>query len=280
MKDTTYDFQRATKADHATPHARSFAGAMTAIPLSDETWVTTVRPAGGQWSSVHDYARVLLLELGNGELDGKRVVSEATLLARRKPQVKITEDHSYAMGLMVGTEAGVPIVQHSGGTAGFSTVYFWFPEQHVGVVIVCNVGGDAFPDRVKRRVLEALFDGEPRAERDLPEGVAQRKKAIVEALGSLAPRLDEAWFAPLAGAWVAPGLGRIELKLVNGQIVLDAGEWRVAASEKVDKNGTHAIVTTGAPFAGFDLVPDERAGKRVLVVHDDQHEYVFEKLQK
>jgi len=33
-------------------------------------------PAGGAWSNVHDISRWLLLELGNGRLDGQQVVSE------------------------------------------------------------------------------------------------------------------------------------------------------------------------------------------------------------
>jgi len=277
MKDTTYDFLRAGKGNHATPHARAVDGKLSGLPLSDEAWVTTVRPAGGQWSSVHDYTRVLQLELGKGEFDGKRVISEAALLARRKPQVKISDELSYGMGLVVGTETGVPVVQHDGGTAGFTTTYFWLPEHGVGAVFVANVGANPVPDLVKRRILEVVFDGEPRAERDLAEATKQRKKGTDDELALLAPQLDQAWFAPLAGTWAAPGLGRLEIKLVNGQIVVDAGEWKVNAAQKTGKDGTRAIETIGAPFGGIELVPEDRSGKRVLVVHDSQHEYVFEK---
>jgi CubicO group peptidase (beta-lactamase class C family) len=281
MKGTTYDFKRAAKADHATPHARDLAGTMTAVPLGDEAWAATVRPAGGQWSSVHDYTRVLLLELGKGELDGKRIVSEASLLERRKPQVKITDEQSYGMGLMVGTVADVPMVQHSGGTAGFTTDYFWLPEHGVGVVIVCNVGGEgAFIGGVKRRILEALFDAEPQAETDLAQAVEQRKKATADELALIKPEIDQAWFGPLAGAWIAPGLGRVELRLEKGKMILGAGEWKVTAAQKVGKDGTVSVETTGAPFAGVELFPEERDGKRVLVVRDQQHEYVFEKAAK
>jgi CubicO group peptidase (beta-lactamase class C family) len=279
MKDTTYDFARAAKGDHATPHARALDGAIAALPLSDETWATTVRPAGGQWSSVHDYTRVLLLELGKGELDGKRVVSEDALMARRKPQVKISEHASYGMGLVVGDYTGVPIVRHNGGTAGFTTNYFWLPEHGIGVVFVCNVGADGVPDLVQRRVLEVVFDGEAHAERDLAEAVAKRKKDSADELGLLSP-LDGEWFAPLAGAWAAPGLGRIVLARDGDHLVLDAGEWKARAGEKRGKDGTRAIETTSPPFAGLELVPEDRDGKRVLVLHDQQHDYVFEKLAK
>ena len=40
------------------------------------------------------------------------------------------------------------------------------------------------------------------------------------------------------------------------------------------------IVTTGAPFPGFDLVPETRAGATVLVARDAQQEYVFARLAR
>lgn len=277
MKDTTYDFQRAARANHAAPHARAIDGKLAALPLSDEGWVTPMRPAAGPWSSVHDYTRVLQLELGNGELDGKRVISKTALLARRDPQVKITDERSYGMGLMVGTEAGVPIVEHSGSTHGFTTTYFWLPEHNIGVVFVANVRGTPVPDLVQRRILEIVFDGEPVAERDLAVATAQRRKDIDDELAQLAPELDLAWFARVAGTWVSPDLGRIDIKLVNGQIVVDAGEWKVNAAQKRFGDGTRAIETTGATLAGLSFTPAERAGKSVLVVNDEQHLYAFER---
>jgi CubicO group peptidase (beta-lactamase class C family) len=280
MKDTTYDFKRAAKADHATPHARDLAGTVTPIPLGDETWVQNVRPAGGQWSSAHDMARVLLLELGKGELDGKRVVSEASLLERRKPQIRINEELSYGMGLGVGTRSGVAIVEHSGGTAGFTTDYFWLPDHGVGVVIVSNVGqGGVFVDTVGRRILEVLFDADPLAEKDLAQGADQRRQIIATEL-EMVKEADDAWVAPLLGAWVEPSLGRIELRREMGKLFLDAGEWKITVAEKTAKDGTRELVTTGAPFAGFEIVPEERDGKRVLVVDDEQREYLFEKVAK
>jgi CubicO group peptidase (beta-lactamase class C family) len=281
MKDTTYDFARAARADHATPHASDLAGTIAPVSLDDETWVTTVRPAGGQWSSVHDYARVLQLELGKGMLDGKRVVSEANLLERRKPQVRVSDELSYGMGLLVGTANDVPVVTHNGGTAGFSTDYFWLPEHGVGVVIVSNVGGsDVFVGAVRRRIYEALFDGEARAETDLARRVEEHEKDVATELAQVKMDVDPAWLAPLLGAWSTPGLGRVELSVKGGKLIVDAGEWRVAAGEKLGKDGTHAIETTGAPFAGVELVPEQREGKWVLVLHDPQRDYVFEKLAK
>ncbi|MCE9572809.1 MAG: beta-lactamase family protein [Deltaproteobacteria bacterium] len=281
MTATTYDFKRATRADHATPHARDSAGTMTAIPLGDETWVTTVRPAGGQWSSVHDYARVLLLELGRGQLDGKRLVSEANLLERRKPQVKVSDDLWYGMGLLVGTIHDAPWVTHNGGTAGFTTDYLWLPDHGVGVVIVSNVGGGGlFTSVVRRRIFEELFDGEAQAATDLARDVEQEHKSVTTELARIKTTLDPSWAGPLMGAWTAPGLGRIQLSIVRGAIRLDAGEWQATVAEKVEPDGTRVLTTTSAPFAGVSLTPELRDGAQVLVLRDEQREYVFAKVGK
>jgi CubicO group peptidase (beta-lactamase class C family) len=279
MKSTTYDFAKVKKGDHATPHAYDLTGTMTAFSLADELWTQNVRAAGGAWSSVHDYARVLLLELGKGKLDGKRLVSEENLLARRKPQVKINDELSYGMGLVVGTEYGVAVVQHGGNTAGFTTDYFWLPDQGVGVVIVANAGGaNAFEGAVHRRVFELLFDGKARAHDDLVDWATRRKKNMADELALIKLDPDQAWFAGLVGAWVAPGLGRIELRVEKGKPVLDAGEWKSAVGQKTDRDGTVKIVTTSAPFVGFELIPRDKDGKPMLVLDDEQKSYSFERV--
>ena len=281
MKDTTYDFKRAAKADHATPHARDLAGAVTAFPVGAEAWVSSVRPAGGQWSSVHDYARVLLLELGNGVLDGKRVVSEANLLERRKPQVKITDTQSYAMGLVVGTTSDVPIVTHNGGTIGFSTDYLWLPEHGVGLVVVTNTGGaGAFLNAVTRKAMEELFDATPRAADDLAQANARRARSVTEAVAQLAPAVDAAWFAPWVGAYTSPSLGRITLRQDGAHVVLDAGAWAMTLGQKTSGEGVRSLETTSVPFSGFEVFPEERNGRRVIVLRDEQLEYVFEPVAK
>jgi hypothetical protein len=46
------------------------------------------------------------------------------------------------------------------------------------------------------------------------------------------------------------------------------------ASRKND-DGTTSFITIDPGTDGFEFVVGERAGKRVLVIRDGQHEYVF-----
>jgi CubicO group peptidase (beta-lactamase class C family) len=281
MKTTTFDFKKVAKAEHAAPHPTDVRGKPVARPIQDELWVVPIRPAGGAWSSVRDMARFLLLELGNGELDGKRVVDEAQLLARRAPQIKITDDQSYGLGLMVATYRGIPMVSHSGGTGGFTTAMTLLPEHGVGMIILTNQGGSGlFGGVVARRVFELLFDGQPEAAADLADAIARRDQRLADELTRIELEPDAAWFGALAGTWAAPGLGTIELRTDKKQAVLDAGEWKVPVGRKTDLDGTVKLITTGGIASGLELVPREQDGATVLVLEAGQHEYVFERVTK
>jgi hypothetical protein len=76
------------------------------------------------------------------------------------PQVAMSKDESYDMGLMVDTTYGVPVVHHGGDMIGHHSDIVWLPEQNVGAIILTN--GDAgwlLRNRFRRKLLEVLFDG-------------------------------------------------------------------------------------------------------------------------
>ncbi len=278
MKSTTFDFKKVARSNHATPHPLDLKGEPVAVPIAAEEWTIPVRPAGAAWSTVHDLARVILLELGKGKLDGKQVVSEANLLARREPQVKITDELGYGLGLVVGTDHGVQVVTHGGATTGFRSVLVILPEHGVGLAILTN-GANAGPfnDAVRRRVMELLFDGRSEAREDLAAAIELQKKSLAEEWALVQADPDPAWIAELAGAWTTGGLGRVELRNEKGKALFDAGEWKVTFGKKTDRDGTIKLITTGAPLAGIELIPRDQDGHKVLVLDAGQHSYVFQR---
>jgi CubicO group peptidase (beta-lactamase class C family) len=281
MKSTTFDFGKAARSDHAAPHPFDLRGEPVAVPIAAEEWTIPVRPAGAAWSNVRDLSRVILLELGKGTIGGKEIVSEVNMLARRDQQVKITSELGYGLGLVVGTAHGVQVLRHGGGTAGFRAELLILPEHGVGLAILTNgVGGGAFNQAVERRMMEILFDGEPEAQDDLAEAMKLQQKTIDEEWKLVQADPDPAWVNELAGAWTADGLGRIELRREKGKAVFDAGEWSVTFGKKTDRDGTVKLVTTGAPLAGIELIPRDKNGRKVLVLEDGQHSYVFERAAK
>jgi CubicO group peptidase (beta-lactamase class C family) len=281
MRSTTFDIKKVAKADHASSHAQDLRGRYRPIPLSHEEMVVAVRPAGAAWSNLRDLERVLLLELGKGRLGGKQLVSEANLVKRREPMVKITDESAYGLGVFLERDHGVRIMGHGGNVAGFTTDFYFLPDHDVGVVVLTNAGySNAFQAAVRRRVLELLFDGKPEAADDLAQWKQRRAQTLAEEWALIQEQPDPAWFAGLAGAWRTDGLGRIELRADGkGGAVLDVGEWSVTVGQKTDRDGTVKLVTTGTPWPGFELVPGEANGKTTLLLDAGQKQYVFERVE-
>jgi CubicO group peptidase (beta-lactamase class C family) len=278
MRATTFDFARAKKQNHAMPHGRAWAPGYKPFPLSWEEAVIPVRPAGAAWSNVRDMSRFLLLELGKGVTpEGKRVVSEENLLKRREPQVKITDEASYGLGLMVAKDHGVSIVQHGGNNLGFSSDMYFLPDHGIGVVMLSNGGGtNTFLAAVRRRLMEILFDGEPEAAENLVAGIDLQNKARAEDTVLLKPQIDPALVSRILNDYTNPGLGRASVRREGRQVIIDVGEWQSPLAQKTDRDGTTKLVMMGPVFAGFELIPEEKDGRTTLTIQAAQQTYTFE----
>jgi CubicO group peptidase (beta-lactamase class C family) len=169
MTETTFAFGKALRGNHAAPHGEDADGKMRVADMAANYTIVAYRPAGGVWTSAHDFARYAELELSRGKLqNGKPLVSEENLLARRLPQVPIGENHTYGMGLMVDTRWGIPVVHHGGDLLGYHSDFFVLPDHGVGAVILTNAdNGELIRGPLMRRLLEVLFDGRPEAEGDV-----------------------------------------------------------------------------------------------------------------
>ena len=277
MRSTTFDFKRALRANHASAHGENADGKMEVASLDVDYCIVPHRPAGGVWTSAHDFARYVQLELAGGKLpDGKRLVSEENLFARRRIHVPIGEDHGYGMGMAVGTRYRTPVVHHGGDLPGYHSDFAALPEYGVGMVILTNANnGELIRGPLTRRLLEVLFDGRPEAEGD----VAAQAKRIRAEQEELRSRLiippDPAVLDGLGGAYRSPELGAVRLVRQADAAVLDFGEWRSAVGSRKNDDGSTSLITIDPGYLGFEFVIGQREGKRVLITRDGQHEYLF-----
>lgn len=277
MKSTTLFTKVALAGEHAMPHARGMSMSYEAIPMKIEGAVEAVRPAGAAWSTVRDLARYAALELGSGTVDGKVVVSKENLLKRRTPQVKISATSSYGLGLFVDSDHGVAVLHHGGNTLGFTSDLFVLPEHDLGVIVLTNAGGaNAFRRAVRRRFLELLFEGKATAQEEMMAAHARAKLSLDETLALIKKPADEAWMQKLVGKYHNADLGGLEVRKQGAGYVLDVGEWQSPVTQELDLDKTEKLIMTGAPFGGFDVVPEEREGKMTLVLDSGQVKYVFE----
>lgn len=277
MKETTFNMKRALSGNHAGSHSPDADGktakAMTAINDA----VIPARPAGGAWSSVNDVLKYVSMELAEGKLpDGTTYISKEPLLERRAPQVSIGKDVTYGMGLMVDTTYGIPVVHHGGDLVGYHSDMMWLPQQNVGLVILTNGDpGWLLRDRIRRKLLEVLFDGHPEAEAQLDadaksfyaELAAERKLMTIPA--------DAKESSKLAKHYANASLGEITVSRSGDSTIFDFAEWKSEVASRKNPDGTISFLTVVPGELGFEFVVGSGA-KRTLTIRDAQHEYVFE----
>jgi CubicO group peptidase (beta-lactamase class C family) len=276
MQATTFDYARALRGNHAMPHGRDIHDNTTQIAMDINHSIIPVRPAGAAWSNARDVLRYVSMELADGGLsNGKRYISKAALLARRAPQVSIGKHVIYGMGLEVDTEYGIPVVHHGGATFGYLSDMMWLPEHGVGAVVLTNsYSGWVLLDEFRRKLLEVLFDGRPKAD----DQVAAWAKAFSEELAAARKLLtvppDTAETAKLARRYVNDALGSIAVKQIDGATLFDFGEWRSEIASRRNPDGSVSLVTIVPGFIGLEFVVGSSA-ERTLILRDAQHEYVF-----
>ena len=278
MKATALDLDAAQKREHARPHARTLTFDPEPIATETERGVDSVMPAGGAWSNVRDISRWLLLELGKGKLDGKQVVSEMSVLERRKPRVKISAKQAYGLALFIDQSRGLQAIGHGGNTFGFSADATFYPEHGIGLVVLTNAAAaNAYTGAVRRKLVELLFDANEEAEKGLAFSIKQLGAVIKKQLEEITMKPDPAFVEPLVGTWTNSRLGAIEIRREGDGFTLDAGEWTAPVGEHKDQSGARKIILTGPPFVGLAFWSQKNEGKPALLFETAQQKYWFER---
>lgn len=273
MKDTTADFDLGSRTS-ARPHNRSLLDpheVVLPLPMDMERFVSANAPAGAIFSTVEDMERYAIVELQKGVTpEGKRVISEASLLERRKPRTKASATAWYGLGLGVGKRKGLTVVSHDGGTFGFSTRLYLLPERNVGLVIMTNVSDGDVLGLITGRFMEIVFDEKPRALEDLKkslhESQARVDKMRKEDLGPVPEEVS----TRLVGRYTNDRIGPMVVTLEKGKDrpLVDVGEWKSAVGYK--KEGEVEKLTLIDPPVGGMAI---RIDGRDLVIDFQQDSY-------
>ena len=120
------------------------------------------------------------------------------------------------------------------------------------------------------------FDGKPEAVEDMAFNAGLMRDNRARALARLVVPADAAAVAGLAAHYTNATLGELTVKRSGAATVFDLGEWSSAVATRKDADGTitFVLIEHGSDI-DFEFIVGERSGKRVLVVRDAQHEYVF-----
>jgi CubicO group peptidase (beta-lactamase class C family) len=124
-----------------------------------------IAPAGAIVSCVEDMSKWLLMHLNKGQYHGSQIISFAQIEQLHTPHMVLPEISkyveipysSYALGWMVAPYRGHPMLYHSGGIDGFSSLTSLFPQEHIGIVVLTNMDGSPVPHILTYNAFECLL---------------------------------------------------------------------------------------------------------------------------
>ncbi len=201
-------------------------------PMRD---LTLAAPAGAINSSALDMARWVRLQLGEGEFDGKRVVSKEALNETWTTQIAVPGG-GYGMGWVISEWNGKRVVEHGGNIDGFAAQVAMLPDEDLGFVLLMNVTATALQGESPGMVWEALTAG---------PGEAGPGPIAAEMLGEY---VGEYRFTHLATD--------VKALVKDGKLHLDVPGQMVYELKWPDEEGKWYFAITDAIAAGF--VRDEK----------------------
>jgi CubicO group peptidase (beta-lactamase class C family) len=279
MARTTFSFEEALSAEHASPHSWDLSLGNVPIDMALNRSIIPVRPAGGAWSSARDYARYVRLELARGRLpDGATLVTEQNLLARRARQVRTGAYSWYGMGLVLEELRGIRVISHGGSMFGFKSNFFVVSDAGVGGVVLTNAdAGWDVTRAIMRRTLELIYDGRPEAETWLRSAVDETRAFLKGAQKAWTVPPDAAEVKRLARAYRSPALGEITVRPGGDGVVFEFGGWKSRMATKTNPDGTTSFVSIDPGVRGFEFLAPAAGGIYPrLTLRDAQHAYDYE----
>ncbi len=280
MISTTLSFQQVEEeGNYAIPHTLMLDQTYVPMSLDLERSLQTIGPAGAHWSTLNDMARYMITQLSDGVApDGEQVVSAENLNVTREPQIAINANAGYGLGWMVTSYHGQPVITHAGNTLGFTSEFTFLPEAHLGVIVLTNArASNLFNGNVTAKLLELVFEQEPRVEQELDFIVEQIAQQVSEMEAKMGDSIDEAAVQPFLGAYTNSVLGDAELSLQEGKLLLDVGEFTADLRPYNDPDTQFSgYIQVSAPGQGlsYRLVVDD-AGQPQIIFGQGAEEYTF-----
>ncbi len=167
MPRTNFSVARMSKsADHASPYRRH----EDTVRLIEYRNISTMGPAGSINSCVVEMNRWIHFHLSGGKNgEGKQLLPTALIEEMHTPQMAISRPEqytealytSYGLGWFVEAYRGHRRVHHGGNIDGFSALVSLYPDDGLGIVILCNLDGTPLPGIICHRIADVFLELEP-----------------------------------------------------------------------------------------------------------------------
>ncbi|HUL33126.1 MAG TPA: serine hydrolase [Candidatus Eisenbacteria bacterium] len=224
-------------SDFAEPYSLK-KDVVTKVPFKN---IDAIGPAGSINSTANDMSRYLVLQLGDGTYDGKRIVSQTNLKLVHTGQTAmgpLPEAFSsnglgpmtYAMGWVDTSFRGHHMVWHNGGIDGFHSLLTMLPEDKVGVVILTNLDNHMGLEPIAFSIYDRLLGISNEPWIDRYKAMSDKAKAAeAEAEKKQAPPARPTTpashpLADFAGDYVNPGYGTVKIAVSGDDLTLTLNE--------------------------------------------------------
>jgi len=200
-----------------------------------------VGAAGCINSTTKDMAKWVALQLNDGKVGDKQIISSELLKECHTPQMVIQHDpampkfseishKSYGLGWFVENYRGRTLVHHGGNIDGYSAMHFFVPGTGFGASILTNCEGTPIQNSLMYSLIDLYFDYDP------VDWLGRYKNAYIdlmkkgeEAIGALvnSATKDTKPSLPLekyAAIYSNPGYGDIKIAVVDGTLEAAYGD--------------------------------------------------------
>jgi len=153
-------------SDRARPYRREAVLGEVPVSWNRLQYLQSLAPAGGIDANVDETARYALLQLDDGTVFGRRIISAQMMAELHRPEIAVGADWTtaapiqnlhYALGWFTAEVRGVHLVYHNGANPGFRAAIVLAPSYKAGVVILTNGESNRFTDAATRSLLEQLL---------------------------------------------------------------------------------------------------------------------------
>jgi len=153
--------------DRAQPYRHEPVLGEVPVGWSPLQYLQSLAPAGGIDANIGDMASYALLQLGDGTMSGRRVLSAEMMAELHRPEITVgtdwtpaarTEELHYGLGWFTADVRGVHLVFHNGANPGYRAAIALAPSAKAAVVILTNGESGGFTDAATQRLIWQLLN--------------------------------------------------------------------------------------------------------------------------
>ncbi len=242
-------------------------GELRKIPYGN---IDGLAPAGSISSSVNDLSHWVVMQLNNGNYDGKEVVPASAINQTRTPASILGNGGTlfnrghfalYGLGWFLEEYDGRKIVSHTGGVNGFVTSLTLVPEEKLGIVVLTNTDANSFYEALKWEIMDAFLGLPYRnysnvylSRQKLGDASAEKQIKVKRDTIALHLKTD----LPLqayAGDYTHEVYGKMAITLENGKLVAKFEHHPGRYADLEALGGSRFLATFNDPLYGIKVWP-------------------------